>query len=61
MCIHTYIKLPVMYNRLEYKHTRLTVYVFLDLTAVLKRFRICYKLLCNMLAVLKFVPMTCAV
>jgi len=50
-----------MYNRLEYKHTRLTVYVFLDLTAVLKRFRICYKLLCNMLAVLKFVPMTCAV
>jgi len=35
MCIHTYIRLSVMYNRLEYKHTRLTVYVFPDLTAVL--------------------------
>jgi len=39
----------------------LTVYIFLDLTAVLKHFRTCYKLLCNMLTVLKFVSMTCAV
>jgi len=59
--MHTYIKLLVTYSRLEHKHSRLTVYVFLELTAVLKRFRTCYKLLCNMLAFLKFVPITCAV
>jgi hypothetical protein len=59
--VHTYITLAVTYNRLEYIHARLTVYIFLDLTAVLKHLGTCYKLLCNMLAVLKFVPMTCAV